>query len=103
MDGDTERADLDARLTRRFATQEQAQAAAAREMEQPRMTSPPEPVRDDRAAWRLVGGIVKAAVQDARRNPDAARWLDDLCSSTGGDWRQAAPPANRRGGRVADR
>jgi hypothetical protein len=49
-------------------------------------------VIDDRAAWRLVGGIVKVAVQDARRNPDAARWLDDLCSSTGGDWRQAAQP-----------
>jgi hypothetical protein len=49
-------------------------------------------VVDDRAAWRLVGGIVKVAIQDARRNPDAAAWLDDLCSSTGGDWRQAAKP-----------
>jgi hypothetical protein len=59
-------------------------------------TPPALDVLDDRAAWRLVGGIVRVAVQDAHRNPDAAAWLDDLCRATGGDWRQAAKPDGRR-------
>lgn len=60
-------------------------------------TTPPVlDVLDDRAACRLLGGIVKVAIQDAHRNPDAAAWLDDLCTATGGDWRQAAKPDGRR-------
>jgi hypothetical protein len=60
------------------------------------MTNTSETLRDAAAALRLMGGIVKIAVMDARTDADAASWLDDLCSCTGGDWRQAAQRHERR-------